>query len=297
MPISVEGETLFINLDVVNFSEATPGPAEGATRVAEVPESVCGLDDSQDVETYNGAPGFTKEFVAANQGPVGYLRWNNDLLTRYRNAGTVNARRWCSGTLISDDLWLTAAHCVTQRPRGSLTPTIDGTDNPIPRSEIAINMHVDFLYQLDPTSTEQTWESFPVVELVEDRLGDLDYAIVRLGGTPGLSYGRARIAPADVAPGTTICIIGHPRGEPKRIEAGPAPQLQDDRIFYTDIDTDFGSSGAGILSSPEGPIVGLHTTGGCTGARTGHNSGLRFAGLLEASAILRNLAQTGQTAA
>lgn len=297
VPISIEGETVFINLDAVTAAAATPSASPAASPEAEFPEAACGLDDSQDVESYNGNLGVSREFVASNQSAVGNLRWNNDLINRYVNPGTVNARRWCTGTLISDDLFLTAGHCFAQRPRGSRVPTIDGTSNPIPRTEIATNMHVDFRYQLDATSTEQAWESFPIIELVEDQLADLDYAIVRLAGNPGLTYGRARIAATDVPVGGTICIIGHPRGEPKRIEAGPASQFQNNRIYYNDIDTDWGSSGSGILLSPDGPIVGVHTTGGCTGARSGHNSGERISGLLQASQLLRGLGQSGASAA
>lgn len=169
-------------------------------------------------------------------------------------------------------------------------PRIDGTQEPIPRAEIATNMHVDFHYQLDPQFGIQPFESFAVAELVEDRLGGLDYAILRLEGNPGSAYGVARIGGGDVPEGDMVCIIGHPKGLPKRVEAGPVSQYAGDSILYDDIDTAFGTSGAGILSSPGGAIVGIHTDGGCAIPEYRFNSGVRISSLLQVSPILNRLA-------
>jgi hypothetical protein len=300
VPITIQGESVLVNLETVVFPEGTPIAAD-ASAEAGIPEAPCGLDNAEDVALYQGDLGVPIEFVAANQSPVGNLRWNNPaaLRARYDDPGTVGSWRWCSGTLIAANLFLTAGHCFEQFPRsGHRVPRIKGTNDPIPRAEIATNMHINLGYQLSPDGVDQLGEMFPVVELVEDQLGGLDYAIVRVEGTPGLSpYGAARIAQADPTRGNTICIIGHPLGTPKKVEAGPATDLVSDRILYNDIDTDFGSSGSGILLSPDGPVVGVHTTGGCTAARTGHNSGVRISALLRESALLRDLASGGPQAA
>jgi hypothetical protein len=47
-----------------------------------------------------------------------------------------------------------------------------------------------------------------------------------------------------------LCIIQHPAGLPKRIEAGPALHLHDVEIGYDSIDTLGGSSGAGSCVPP-----------------------------------------------
>lgn len=54
-----------------------------------------------------------------------------------------------------------------------------------------------------------------------------------------------------------LCIIGHPAGLPKRVEAGPALAPQGDRILYDDIDTLGGNSGSGVLRASDGRIVGV----------------------------------------
>jgi hypothetical protein len=173
-------------------------------------------------------------------------------------------------------------------------PKINGTDEPISRAEIVTNMHVDFNFQLDPDGEDREEEAFAIVELVEDQLEDLDYAIVRLDKTPGRRYGITRIAAEDPPERSTICIIGHPAGMPKRVDAGVASSYDGHRVVYADVDTQSGSSGSGILTSPGGPIVGVHTTGGCDNPLIRTNHGIRISRLLEASPILKKLAATGE---
>ena len=253
-------------------------------------ETICGVtDDSQDVEQYDGTLGVTTAFVNSHQRPVGVLRWNSNLGSIYDNPGNVAGVRWCTGTLISNDLFLTAGHCFDQSGGGWQRPRVNGTTNIIPPSEIATNMSVEFGYQRAPDGTVRTPTSVAVVELVEYRLGGLDFAIARLAGSPGTTWGFTRIAQADAAEGEMICIIGHPAGQPKRIEAGPLTRFEGDRIRYNDIDTLGGNSGSGILRAADGRIVGVHTNGGCNAAMTGSNFGVRISALLRESATLRSL--------
>lgn len=255
-------------------------------------EARCGPnDESQQVEQYDGSLGVTRELVARRQPAVGQLQWNTNLAAIFTNPGDVSGVRWCSGTLIDNDLLLTAGHCFSQSPNGWTVPRINGTGNAIPRADIAANMHVNFNFQVDPAGVLRTEQQFPIVGLVEDQLGDLDFAIVRLGGNPGRTYGRTPIGAADAGVGSTICIIGHPDGRPKAIEAGPASEYKTSRIYYDDIDTLGGNSGSGILASPDGVIVGVHTDGGCDQPAVGNNHGHRISALLDASPTLSGLVE------
>ena len=246
------------------------------------------MDDSQDVEQYDGTLGVSRAFVAARQRAVGQIQWNEDLADRYEDPGDVAGARWCSGTLIWDDLFLTAGHCFDQNPPGWVVPRIDGTSNPIPRGEISTNMHVNFNFQRDPQGNLREERSFPILGLVEDQFGGLDYAVVRVGGKPARGFGLTPVSPSDAAVADTICIIGHPLGNPKRVEAGPVTDFHDTRIGYNDIDTAGGNSGSGILFGPAGTIVGVHTNGGCDEDAIGHNHGRRISALLRRSATLRD---------
>lgn len=252
-------------------------------------ESICGgVDDSQPVEQYDGTLGVGKAFVDRHQGSVGQLQWNDNLSTIYTNPGNVSGVRWCSGIMISKDHFLTAGHCFDQGGGGWSVPMVNGTSNPIPSSEIATNMHVNFNYQVDTNGNMRTEQSFPIIQLVEYRLGALDYAIVRLQGDPGLTYGITGVSLNDANIGDMVAIIGHPAGLPKRIEAGPVSDFHDNRIGYNSIDTLGGNSGSGIVSNSDGVVVGVHTNGGCDAAMVNHNHGQRISSLIRVSPFIKD---------
>lgn len=266
-----------------NFPPAFP-------RLPDVAESICGVnDESQDVERYSGALGVTVAFVNNRQRPVGQLQWNNNLAIIYTIPGNVSGVRWGSGTLISRDLFITAGHCFDQDAGGWTLPRINGTSSVISNAEIATNMHVNFNYQVNSAGVLQPAQAFAVTQLIEHRLNGLDFAIVRLAGNPGDTYGWTSIAANDANVGDMLCIIQHPNGEPKKIEAGPCYHLHDDRVGYDDIDTLPGSSGSGILRASDGRLVGVHTNGGCSTAAASHNHGFRITSLVVASPTLRGI--------
>ncbi|MCW5198472.1 trypsin-like peptidase domain-containing protein [Desulfobulbus sp. F3] len=133
-------------------------------------------------------------------------------------------------------------------------------------------------------------ESFPVEELLEYRIAGLDFAIVRLGRNaagrlPGEIYGRLQLALKDIIqPGAMLCLIQHPSGRPKQIEAGPMLRNRAGQIAYDSLDTEGGSSGAPILSL-DGELVGVHTNGGCS-AFSGFNYGVTITAIRTASSIV-----------
>jgi V8-like Glu-specific endopeptidase len=259
---------------------------------ATILETICGaIDDSQPVEQYDGTLGVTVPFVNAHQGAVGQLQWNDDLTLKYVDAGNVSGVRWCSGTLITENLFLTAGHCfdsVPRSPNNWQLPLVNGTNTVIPSSEIVTNMHVNFNYQVDANGTPRPEQRVAIAELVEHRLGQLDFAVIRLVGAPAQQFGSTVVADEDSQLQDMVCIIGHPAGQRKRIEAGPVTGLVNTQIRYNDIDTLGGNSGSAILS-PAGEVVGVHTNGGCT-TGGGFNFGVRISSIINASPTIRDLA-------
>ena len=267
-----------LNMEITNVPE-----------VNDIKESLCGGNDSQDVELYDGSGEVSKEFVLEHQAPVGQLHWNSNLVSKYDNPGNVNGMRWTSGTLISDDLLLTAGHSFDRFAGNFRVPLINGSDEKIPPPEIATNMHVNFNYQFDSTGSLRQEQSFQILELLEYRINNLDYAIVRLNGRPGQTFGHAKISESDARLNDIICIIGHPQTLPKRLEAGHCTTLSEQIIGYNDIDTLGGDSGSCILSRDSGKLVGVHTNGGCDVAHIGFNRGQRISFIIDASNILNSL--------
>jgi V8-like Glu-specific endopeptidase len=257
-------------------------------------ESICGnRDDTQDVELYDGSLGVTREFVDAHEPRIGQLQWLEDLHERFsgpgESAGDVAGARWGSGGLIANDLFITAGHCFDQQGGGWIRPRRAG--KVIESAEIATLMRLNFNYQVNGrTHAIRPGEAFPVEELLEFRLAGLDFAIVRVGtnGTgqlPGETYGTIATAAEElITEEAMLCLIQHPNGLPKRIEAGPMLQNTSGQITYDSLDTQGGSSGSPILSDA-GDLVGVHTNGGCT-SFSGSNRGVAIGAIRNASSIV-----------
>jgi V8-like Glu-specific endopeptidase len=258
-------------------------------------ESICGTtDDTQDVELYDGSLGVSIDFVRHFSPPVGQLQWLDNLKTVFKaaseSAGNVSGVRWGSGALIGPDLFITAGHCFDRSGGGWVRPRRNGVT--IAEHEIATLMRVNFNFQIDGATNQlRVEDSYPVVRLLEYRQGQLDYAIVQLGKNtagevPGEKYGTLVVSLNDLkTEQAMLCVIQHPNGRPKQVEAGPLFGNAGGQISYESIDTLGGSSGSAILNAETGEVVGVHTNGGCT-AFSGANHGVAIGAIRQSSSIL-----------
>lgn len=263
-------------------------------------ESQCGsVDDLQDVELYDGSLGVSKQYVALNEPSTVQFQWLPEAIMKTKlpghTMGNVAGVRWCSGTRISDRLVITAGHCfdVQNGQHGWVSPFANGADGlPVfanPRV-LATLQQVNFRYQVNGvTGAIRTAQSYPIVSLVEHRLGGLDYAIVELGvGSDGKLPAEDRFKP--VKPLTrnpndleSVAILQHPNGEPKKVEAGTVSQTVGSDVQYKDVDTHPGSSGSGIREA-NGDLIGVHTDGGC-GQNSGANHGVTTKSISAVSSV------------
>ncbi|WP_193371351.1 trypsin-like serine peptidase [Pelagibius marinus] len=296
--------------EMSNSLEAVPGEFD---LFAEV-ESQCGpVDDSQHVEFYDGALGPSEAFVDHEESSTGQIQWNANFADLFNgpgdDPGNVAGKRWCSGTLIAEDLFLTAAHCIRVSegmpswptyPRTPSRSGITGRDYVKP-AELAKLMHVNFNYQLArETERPRVADEYPILELVEsgdDRPapggGHYDYAILRLGkGAAGqLPGARYRVADFDASEGALrkvreLTIVQHPKGDPKKLEAGLLHGVDDWQIQYDDLDTFGGASGSGIIAD-SGAVIGVHTNGGCRQFTGGYNFGVSLHAVSTVSEIIK----------
>jgi hypothetical protein len=108
-----------------------------------------------------------------------------------------------------------------------------------------------------------------------------DYALIALDQLPA-------IAPTLLTSQSTelLAIIQHPRGGLKVIAEGAFLAGCDGQLFYGDLDTLVGSSGAGVLNR-QGYLLGVHSDGDCAEDGTGSNSGWSAASIIDASAYLQ----------
>lgn len=257
-------------------------------------ESQCGeVDELQDVEKYDGTLGVTKSYVEKYESSTIQFQWLSEAEISNKlpnhSPGNVGGKRWCSGTLISDRLVLTAGHCFDiQRDQwGWLSPwklAADGSAEYAEPKVIASLQQVNFGYQIDPaTGNERTADTYQIKKLLEYRINGLDYAIVELAPKNGKFPSVAPVIPLieDPEQQEIIAIIQHPQGKPKKIEAGSVMQVSNTQVYYRNIDTHGGSSGSGVRDKT-GNIVGVHTNGGCT-AIGGANRGVTTKAVGDAS--------------
>ena len=163
------------------------GCGHGGPEDLEIDEAAaqCGLtQDFQDVELYDGTLGISKDFVAKFESRVGQIQWNNSLATNFTNGGALSGVRWCSGTLISANMFLTAGHCfdVDAGRLANGNWPLDGSGNPISGNQAALQMRVNFDYQFDDTGAAKTQTSYNIVSLLEWNSGGLEvYFFIKNG--------------------------------------------------------------------------------------------------------------------
>jgi V8-like Glu-specific endopeptidase len=177
----------------------------------------------------------------------------------------------CTGTMISADLLLTAAHCKVACNK--------------------ITAHFGFL-------NDEYQESFKCKEIVEsgDSNAENDYMIVRMEGNPGVGWGWYDVSGRVMQKNQNLLFIHHPQATPMKVSKECPVYSVEDGFINHRCDTEPGSSGSAIISpdyeNPENSrVVGVHTLGGCNNSETSSNSGPAMSRLVTISPVLKEMAK------
>ncbi|MFL5784275.1 MAG: trypsin-like serine peptidase [Bacteriovoracaceae bacterium] len=154
----------------------------------------------------------------------------------------------CSGTLIGDDLILTASHCY---------------DN----SSICKNASWIFGFEVDPKnryeiSQDEIYRCKEVVFQKFDLTNGNDFAIVRLDRkVKNHSPVKIRQQNSSLPMGTGLFTIGHPRGLPTKVAANGEVLSVENNVMMTNLDSFTGNSGSGVFHSATNELIGVLSYG------------------------------------
>ncbi|MET0405794.1 MAG: trypsin-like peptidase domain-containing protein [Cystobacter sp.] len=170
----------------------------------------------------------------------------------------------CTGTLIAASagpVVLTAGHCVGLGDRSLLVFNFEDAPDG------------------DPLVVEAT---------VIERGAEPDYALLVPDELPAI---RPVSLTAELS--ERLAIVQHPRGRRKVIAEGSLLGACNRMVYYADLDTLVGSSGAGVFNR-RGGLVGVHTDGDCDLKGGGANWGWTAEAIVEASPYLVDTDLTGR---
>lgn len=166
---------------------------------------------------------------------------------------------FCSGTLVKDDVVLTAGHCVRELSADPEIPYINAVS-------------FVFSYRVE-TAGAPAATAIPRAQVFKGRqvlTGELagrrgkDWALVRLDRAVPASLAtpvtRRRAAPAKVGDG--VYVIGYPSGLPLKYAPGAIVRDASDPVFFTaNLDTFGGNSGSGVFDAATHELAGVLVRG------------------------------------
>ena len=190
------------------------------------------------------------EEINAYDGPLTWVQQREEAVVFVNGA--------CSGVYIGAGgthahLVLTAGHCV----------------NAGDRVLVAFNVEAD-----------QDGPDISIMGQVLESSSSPDYGLITLGENPQIDPVRLGSRPT-----RRLASIQHPRGNEKVIATGVFSHVDAGQLFYSDLDTLVGSSGAGLFNA-NGWVIGIHTGGDCE--TTGTNFGWQAAAIVRASRVLQD---------
>ena len=180
-----------------------------------------------------------------------------------------------SGFLIAPDLLLTNHHV-------------------LPDADTAAATVAEFNYQVAWSGELEPVRRFTCDPAIYRSVGELDYTIVRVNGTPGDLFGFVDLARrADPTVNDFVSVIQHPQGGPKKIAFtdNKVSAVFGDLVQYS-TDTEPGSSGSPVFNQ-DWEIVGLHHRGGGLAGPDGKkyftNEGILIASIVRDAAAFLGL--------
>lgn len=155
----------------------------------------------------------------------------------------------CSGFLVSDDLLVTAGHCIENKEDCA-------------KNSWVFNYKKDFKeHRANMVKKEDVYNCKEIIERKLETFGKNDYALIRLKrkvlGRSPLKY-RTEGKPKK---NDNLVVIGHPSGLPTKIADNAKIRSLKFRYFKANLDTYGGNSGSAVFNSDTGVVEGILVRG------------------------------------
>jgi V8-like Glu-specific endopeptidase len=162
---------------------------------------------------------------------------------------------FCSGTLIDDNLVLTAGHCITSA-------------NDCSNTRFVFNFYRTGANTLQTVTTADVFSCQQIVARQQSVVNgqNLDFAVVRIdrAATPRFTPAPVRVGNTPLTVGQNVAVIGSGSGIPFKIDAGGS--VRDARsgvldFFVASTDTFGGNSGSGVYETATNTVAGILVRG------------------------------------
>ncbi|HEX8824765.1 MAG TPA: FG-GAP-like repeat-containing protein [Archangium sp.] len=165
---------------------------------------------------------------------------------------------FCSGTLIDDDVVLTAGHCISS--------SADCAD-----MRFVFNYYQTAAGTLQPVTTADV---FTCTSIVSRKQGSVDYSLVRLDrpATPRFTPAPVKTGNTALASGQNVAVIGCGSGIPYKVDSGGSvrdPRAGTLDYFVATTDTFGGNSGSGVYETSGYTVAGILVRGDTDYVNTG----------------------------
>ncbi len=219
---------------------------------------------------------------------------------------------FCSGTLVGEDIVMTAGHCITDEAKCADTSFVFGFNIDKEGGEARTSAAAKDIYGCKRIIKRDLDKRYPgifgtvlaIIKVLLNKAGP-DYALVQLDrkvtGRAPLAVNRNK----DLKEGSQVFVIGHPVGLPVKIAGDAKVRDAGHRAWFsTDLDTFGGNSGSAVFNASTNKIEGILVRGGTdfvdspagckVQLRVGQNEG-RGEAVTKVSALQKHLAEIGSS--